>query len=126
MDDAETRIDKWLWFVRLFKTRTLAAEACHAGKIKLKGMPVKPGHVCKPGEVYEVSIDQLHKVVEVKQLPTCRVGAKLVENYLEDRTPQAEYERMQMIRQYGFERRDRGTGRPSKRDRREIDEFKNN
>lgn len=124
MNETEKRIDKWLWCVRLYKTRTLASEACHAGKVKMNNVPVKPSHVCQVGETYDISIDQLHKVVEVRQLPAGRVGAKLVELYLTDRTPAEEYERIQMVRQYGFEQRDRGAGRPSKRDRREIDEFK--
>ncbi|MBR4199563.1 MAG: RNA-binding S4 domain-containing protein [Bacteroidales bacterium] len=122
--DEEIRIDKWLWAVRLYKTRSQAAEACRAGKVKLGGTPVKSSHTVKVGEVYELTIEQLHKVVEVKALLHNRVGAKLVPDYLLDRTPEEEYERIQMIRQYNFERRDRGTGRPTKRERREMDEFK--
>lgn len=90
----------------------------------MNGQPLKPSHEIKVGEVYELSIEQLHKVVEVKQLLGNRVGAKLVENYLIDRTPQEEYERIQLIRQYAFEKRDRGAGRPTKRERRDIEEFK--
>ena len=122
--DEEIRIDKWLWAVRLYKTRSQAAEACRAGKVKFGGTPVKSSHTVKVGEVYELTIEQLHKVVEVKALLHNRVGAKLVPDYLIDRTPEEEYERIQMIRQYNFERRDRGTGRPTKRERREMDEFK--
>ena len=122
--DEEIRIDKWLWAVRLYKTRSQATEACKAGKVKFGGVPVKSSHTVKVGEVYELTIEQLHKVVEVKALLHNRVGAKLVSDYLIDRTPEEEYERIQMIRQYNFERRDRGTGRPTKRERREMDEFK--
>jgi ribosome-associated heat shock protein Hsp15 len=120
----EVRIDKWLWAVRLYKTRSLATEACRAGKVKHNGMPIKSSHTVKVGDVYELTIEQLHKVVEVKALLCNRVGAKLVPDYLIDLTPAEEYERIQMIRQYNFERRDRGTGRPTKRERRDIDEFK--
>lgn len=120
----EVRIDKWLWAVRLYKTRSLATEACRAGKVKHNGMPIKSSHTVKVGDVYELTIEQLHKVVEVKALLCNRVGAKLVLDYLIDLTPAEEYERIQMIRQYNFERRDRGTGRPTKRERRDIDEFK--
>ena len=120
----EVRIDKWLWAVRLYKTRSLATEACRAGKVKHNGMPIKSSHTVKVGDVYELTIEQLHKVVEVKVLLCNRVGAKLVPDYLIDLTPAEEYERIQMIRQYNFERRDRGTGRPTKRERRDIDEFK--
>ena len=120
----EVRIDKWLWAVRLYKTRSLASEACRAGKVKKEGVALKASHVAQVGEIYEVSIEQLHRVVEVAGLPPSRVGAKLVAQYLLDRTPQEEYERIQMAREYGFERRDRGAGRPTKKDRRQIEEFK--
>jgi len=118
------RIDKYLWAVRLYKTRSLATDACRNGHIRMNGQPLKPSHEIKVGEVYELSIEQLHKVIEVKELLGNRVGAKLVENYMIDRTPQEEYDRIQFIRQYAFEKRDRGVGRPTKRDRREIEDFK--
>ena len=121
---SELRIDKYLWAVRLFKTRSLATDACRAGKVKLNDTPVKPSHDVSEGEIYELNIEQMHRVVQVKALLHNRVGAKLVENYLTDLTPQEEYERIQMARQYSFEKRDRGAGRPTKRDRRDIEEFK--
>lgn len=120
----DIRIDKYLWAVRLYKTRSLATEACRCGHIRMNGQPVKASHEIKVGEVYEISIQQLHKVIEVKELLGNRVGAQLVEKYMIDLTPQEEYERIQMVRQYSFEKRDRGVGRPTKRDRREIEEFK--
>ena len=122
--DEPIRIDKYLWAVRLYKTRSLATEACRCGHVRLGGQPVKASHEIKVGEVYEVSIEQLHKVIEVTQLLGNRVGAKLVENYMADRTPQEEYERIQIVRQYAFEKCDRGAGRPTKRERRDIEEFK--
>ena len=122
MDDI--RIDKWLWAVRLFKTRSIATDACRAGRVKMNGVAVKASHEVMVGEVYEMVIEQLHRKVQVKALLGNRVGAKLVENYMTDLTPQEEYERIQMVRQYGFETRDRGAGSPTKRDRREIAEFK--
>lgn len=122
--DEPIRIDKYLWAVRLYKTRSLATEACRCGHVRLGGQPVKASHEIKVGEVYEVSIEQLHKVIEVTQLLGNRVGAKLVENFMADRTPQEEYERIQIVRQYAFEKRDRGAGRPTKRERRDIEEFK--
>ena len=118
------RIDKYLWAVRLYKTRSLATDACRTGHIRMNDQPLKPSHEIKVGEVYEVAIEQLHKVIEVKELLGNRVGAKLVENYMIDRTPQEEYDRIQFIREYSFEKRDRGAGRPTKRDRREIEDFK--
>lgn len=120
----EVRIDKYLWAVRLFKTRSLASEACRSGRVKMNGEAVKASHVVQEGEIYEMVIEQLHRRVQVKAILGNRVGAKLVDNYLADLTPQEEYERIQMVRQYGFETRDRGAGRPTKRDRREIEEFK--
>jgi ribosome-associated heat shock protein Hsp15 len=123
-DNNAIRIDKYLWAVRLFKTRSIATDACRAGKVKMNDMPVKPSHEISVGEIYELNIEQMHRTVQVKALLANRVGAKLVENYLTDLTPAEEYERIQMARQYGFEKRDRGTGRPTKRDRREIEEFK--
>ncbi|MCQ2294153.1 MAG: RNA-binding S4 domain-containing protein [Bacteroidales bacterium] len=123
MDEA-IRIDKYLWAVRLYKTRSLATEACRCGHVRMGGMPLKASHEIKVGEVYELSIEQLHKVIEVKQLLGNRVGAKMVETYMTDLTPKEEYERIQMVRQYAFEKRDRGAGRPTKRDRRDIEGFK--
>lgn len=120
----ELRIDKYLWAVRLFKTRSLATEACKSGRVKMNGVPVKASHEVRVGEVYDLVIEQLHKQIEVKALLHNRVSAKLVEESMIDRTPKEEYERIQMVRQYGFEKRDRGIGRPTKRDRREIEEFK--
>ena len=124
MDNESLRIDKYLWAIRLFKTRSLATEACKAGRIKMNNTPLKASHEVHVGEIYNIVIEQVHKEIEVKALLHNRVSAKQVEDFIVDRTPQEEYERMQMVRQYGFERRDRGVGRPTKRDRREIEDFK--
>ena len=124
MSDEPLRIDKYLWAVRLFKTRSLATEACRSGRVKKDGVPIKASHEVKVGERYDMVIEQLHKQIEVKALLHNRVGAKLVDEYMTDLTPKEEYERIQMVRQYGYERRDRGAGRPTKRDRRDIEEFK--
>lgn len=120
------RLDKYLWAVRLYKTRSLAADACQNGRVKMTsdGRELKPSHDVKIGERYSLNIDQLHKEVEVLSLPPNRVGAPLVQRFMIDRTPQEEYERIQMARQYAFEKRDRGVGRPTKHDRREIERFK--
>lgn len=118
------RIDKWLWTVRLFKTRSMATDACNAGKVKMNGTNVKPSKNIKPDEVFEVHIGQLVKTVKVLDAPKSRVGAPLVPQYCEDLTPPEEYERVRMLNMR-FERRDRGEGRPTKRDRRQIDFIKN-
>lgn len=125
------RLDKYLWAVRLYKTRSLAADACMNGRVKMYDAAIsldrelKPSHEVKVGERFKINLDQLHKEIEVLALPPNRVGAPLVQGFMIDRTPAEEYERIQMARQYAFERRDRGVGRPTKRDRREIEEFKN-
>lgn len=118
------RLDKFLWSIRLYKTRSLASEACRAGRVKMSGQVLKASHEVKTGEVYEILQDQLHKVIQVKELLGNRISAKLIDNFYTDLTPQEEYERIQMARQYGFEHRDRGVGRPTKKDRRNIEEFK--
>ncbi|MCR5822726.1 MAG: RNA-binding S4 domain-containing protein [Bacteroidales bacterium] len=124
MADEVVRIDKYLWAVRLFKTRAQATEACRAGQVKMGQQVLKPSHEVRVGEVYSLVIEQLHKTVKVLAPLHNRVGAALVENFMADLTPKEEYERIQMVRQYAFEKRDRGTGRPTKRERREIEEFK--
>lgn len=124
MADEVVRIDKYLWAVRLFKTRAQATEACRAGQVKMGQQVLKPSHEVRVGEVYSLVIEQLHKTVKVLAPLHNRVGAALVENFMADLTPKEEYERIQMVRQYAFEKRDRGAGRPTKRERREIEEFK--
>lgn len=122
MDDV--RVDKWLWSVRLYKTRNLAIDACKAGKVKIDGNSVKPSRVVKPGDIINISLGQLNKTVRVKELLNNRVSAKLVPDYLEDLTPPEEYERIQLMKEFNIEWRDRGTGRPTKKDRRFIDKLK--
>ena len=118
------RIDKYLWAVRLFKTRSLATEACRAGRVKHNGEPVKASHEVTAGEIFELNIEQIHRTIQVKMPLGKRVGAKLVADYLTDLTPKEEYERIELARQFTFEKRERGVGRPTKRERREIEEFK--
>lgn len=120
------RLDKYLWAVRLYKTRSMAADACQNGRVKAHtdGRELKPSHEVKVGERFLLNLDQLHKEVEVLSIPPNRVGAALVQGFMIDHTPAEEYERIRMARQYAFEKRDRGIGRPTKRERREIEEFK--
>ncbi len=119
------RIDKWLWVVRLFKTRSLAGEACRGGKVKMNMNAVKPSKEIKVGDIIEVQVGPMSKTVKVKQIQANRVSAKLVEGLMEDLTPPEEYERIQMMREFNMEKRQRGSGRPTKKDRREIDALKN-
>jgi ribosome-associated heat shock protein Hsp15 len=125
MQNDALRIDKWLWDVRLFKSRSLASDACRAGKVKMDGSNVKASKEIKPGDVITVSLNPLFKTVKVKQFPKSRVSAALVPDYMEDLTPQAEYDRVKLINDTNMEYRDRGAGRPTKKQRRVIDQLKN-
>ena len=123
MENLNVRIDKWLWMVRLFKTRSMATDACNAGKVKMNGVNVKPSKMVKTEECYHVRLDQLEKVVQVIDTPKSRVGAALVPQFYTDLTPPEEYERVKMLN-LSFEHRDHGEGRPTKRDRRQIEYLK--
>ena len=125
MENESLRIDKCLWEVRLFKSRSLATDACKAGKIKMEGSNVKASKELKEGDVITVSLNPLFKTVRVKKFPKSRVNAKLVNDFMEDLTPQAEYDRVKMINETNIEYRDRGIGRPTKKQRRVIDQLKN-
>lgn len=118
------RLDKWLWAARLFKTRSLASEACRGGKVKINGENAKPSREIKAGELIEVQLSGIKKTIEVLQPAKNRVGSKLVVDLLKDHTPVEEYERFDFLRQMKTEQRDRGTGRPTKKDRREINRIK--
>ena len=126
MDNEENivRMDKWLWAARLFKTRSLAADAIKGGKVKVDGIPVKPSREVKEGDVIQVQIDQLHKVVQVKTVIKNRVSAKQVPEVYTDLTPKEEYERIEFMHAYKAEWRDRGAGRPTKKERRMIEKMK--
>jgi ribosome-associated heat shock protein Hsp15 len=117
------RIDKYLWAIRLFKTRTMATEACKAGKVKLDGQNIKPSHEVKIGELYQVSKGIERKVIKVTGLLENRADAKTVINFYEDKTPIEETYGFKTMFQAPVLRRDRGAGRPTKRDRREIDDL---
>jgi len=119
------RLDKWLWTVRLFKTRSQATEACKGGKVKISGINAKPSKEIKVGEEIDIVQNGIRKTVRVKQLNRSRVGAKLLPELMEDLTPKEELEKLEMARKINYERRRKGLGRPSKKDRRNIDRLKN-
>jgi ribosome-associated heat shock protein Hsp15 len=119
-----TRIDKWLWAIRIYKTRTLAADACKAGKIKIDGVAVKPSREVKLMDEITISQGQLIRTMRVKSLIHNRVSAKLVPEHAEDLTPPEEYEKLKLIQEINGEHRDRGIGRPTKKQRRLIDLLK--
>ena len=118
------RIDKYLWAIRIFKTRTLAAEACKAGRVKLDNQNIKPSHEVKIGEVYQVSKGIERKVLKVTDLLENRTDAKTAINFYNDLTPVEQTQAFKSMFHAPLLKRDRGSGRPTKRDRREIDELK--
>ena len=122
--DKSVRIDKWLWCVRLYKTRTLSAEACSGGKVTIDDVNVKPSRAVKVGDIIKVHQPPLWRTVKVVDILENRVGAKVVPQYMEDLPPQEEYDKVEFVRMMNMERRDRGTGRPTKKERREIDRLK--
>lgn len=124
MEENNVRIDKWLWAARLFKTRAIATDAIKGGKVKMDNAPAKPSREVKEGDIIQVQIEQLHKVVQVKSLIRNRVPAKMVPEVYTDLTPKEEYERIEFMHAYKGEYRDRGAGRPTKKERRMIEKMK--
>jgi len=117
------RIDKWLWAVRLFKTRSLAADACKAGSVEINGLAVKPARDVHEGETITVKQGLILRTLRVVGIPKSRVGAKLVAEYCDNQTPASEFEKVKAQRVQQVLARDKGTGRPTKRDRRLLDKL---
>lgn len=117
------RIDKWLWAVRLFKTRSMATEACKKGNVTVNELPVKPSRTVQIGETVQVRKAPITRSFKVLGLSGKRMGAKLVVDFVEDVTPTEELELLEMQKNMRWSNRDRGTGRPTKKDRRELDDF---
>ena len=120
---AEARIDKWLWAARIFKTRSLAADACKNGRVMIGGMNVKPSRPIKEGDVIDVRKPPVTYSFRVLKCIEMRVGAKLLPEIYENVTDPKQYEILEMSRISGFVDRARGTGRPTKKDRRQMDAF---
>ena len=116
------RIDKYLWAVRLYKTRTLATEACRKGKVSMDDMPAKPSRTVTTGDVIQVNKLPVVYSYRVKDPIEKRVGAKIVEDYVEDVTSAEELHKLEMKDDF-FLKRDRGTGRPTKKERRLLDDI---
>ena len=117
------RIDKWLWAVRVFKTRSQATEACKKGHVSIRDLPVKPSRVVHVGDVVKVRKAPITKSLKILALAEKRMGAKLIVDFVEDVTPPEELELLEMQKHMRWSTRDRGTGRPTKKDRRELDDF---
>ena len=120
---AEVRLDKWLWAVRLYQTRTSAADAIKAGHVKIAGRNVKPSHSVKLNEIIAAQVGELARTVKVLALLDRRIGAKLVSQFLEDLTPASEYTKPREPYFAPLFPRRKGEGRPTKKDRRAIDPF---
>jgi len=119
----ETRIDKYLWAVRLFKSRSTASEACRKGRVTIGGNPVKPSHGVTTGDTIVIRKPPVTYTYLVKGLIENRVGAKLVAEYITDLTPEEEKNRLKPESGSFFGYRPRGSGRPTKRERRDLGNF---
>lgn len=119
----EARLDKWLWAARIFKTRTIAADACKNGRVAINGAQAKPSRAIKVGDEISVRKPPITYTFRVLQCIEKRVGARLLPDILVDITPPEQYEALEMSRISGFVDRARGTGRPTKKERRALDDF---
>ena len=120
----DERIDKWLWAMRVFKTSSIATDACKKGRVMMGGVAVKPSRSVKVGDVIDVRKPPVTFSFRVKALSSGRLGARLVPDYLENITPQSQYDLLEMTRISGFVDRRKGLGRPTKRDSREMSRFR--
>ena len=121
----EARIDKWLWAARIFKTRTIAAAACKKGQVSMGGVQLKASRMIKEGDVISVRKPPITYSFRVLQPIERRVGAKLIPEVLENVTTPDQYELLEMSKISGFVGRAKGTGRPTKKDRRSLEDFQN-
>jgi len=117
------RIDKYLWCVRYYKTRSIATEACKKGHITVNGQEAKPSRDVFPSDKITLRKDQINYILTVLDVPPNRVGAKLVDIYRKDETPAEAFEHLELLRLSKEHYRARGTGRPTKKDRRDIDDY---
>ncbi len=118
-----TRLDRWLWAVRAFKTRSMAASACRQGKVRVDDLVSKPARELKPGETVVVREGSDQRILVVRAFPVSRVGAKLVADYCEDRSPPKPSREERIAAGELVLPRERGMGRPTKRDRRRLESF---
>ncbi len=117
------RIDKWLFAVRLYKTRSQASEECRKGKVTIGGMNVKPSRELKVGEIVQLRRPPITRSYKILALTESRMAAKLVPEYTIETTPASELEILEVQKQMSVFNRERGTGRPTKKDRRDMDDF---
>lgn len=121
----KVRIDKWLWAVRIFKTRSLAAEECTKGHVRIGEVHVKASREIRAGEIVRVRMTPIERCFLVKRVTDKRMSAQLAVDFVEDITPREQLDLLNAAKAWGFEYREKGSGRPTKRDRRMIDRMKN-
>ena len=119
------RIDKWLFAVRIFKTRSLATEACLKGHVSISGLPVKPSRMVGAGDTIKVRKPPIHRTYRVIETAEKRMGAKEVPRFMEEITPKEELDLLEMQNNMKWFNREKGTGRPTKKERRDLDDFMN-
>lgn len=119
----EVRVDKWLWAVRVFKTRSIASDACKKGRVMIGGVALKPSRNIRVGDVVQVRKAPITFSFKVLALADKRMGAKMVPDFMENVTPPDQYEIMELNKISGFVDRQRGTGRPTKKERRDLEQF---
>ena len=124
MPKTEVRIDNWLWAMRVFKTRSISTDACKKGRVSIGGATAKPSRTVRVGDVVDVRKPPVTYTFRVKALTESRLGARLVPEYLENITPKAQYDMLEMVRISGFVDRQKGLGRPTKREGRELAAFR--
>ena len=117
------RIDKYLWCIRIFKTRSIATTACKKGQVKINSVSLKPSKEIFGGELVTIRKNQINYTIEVLDIPKSRLGAKLVDLYRKDKTPKEEFEKTELLKYSKDYYRKKGIGRPTKKDRRDIDDF---
>ena len=117
------RIDKYLWCIRYYKTRSIATEACKKGHITVNGQEAKPSRDVFPSDKITLRKDQINYILTVLDIPENRVGAKLVDMYRKDETPAEAFAHLEMLRLSKEHYRTKGQGRPTKKDRRDIDDY---
>ena len=117
------RIDKYLWCIRLFKTRNIATTACKKGQVKIEDNNLKPSREVFGGEIITIRKNQINYKIKVLDIPENRVGAKLVDLYRKDLTPKEEFEKTDLLKFAKDYYRKKGTGRPTKKDRRDIEDY---
>lgn len=127
MAKSEVRIDKWLWAMRIFKTRTIATDACKKGRVTIgtvdAGVIAKPSRMIKVDDIINVRKSPITYSFRVKALTENRLGAKLVPEYMDNITPQSQYDLLEVVKISGFIDRRKGLGRPTKREGRELAKF---